>query len=821
MAENKYLDELTQKMLSGVQEVFQSGRIREYFKAMSKLHTYSYRNSILIFSACPNATHVAGYKTWLSLNRHVKKDEKAIRIFAPYKTTIKGPENDQSDENAKEEQKEITIIKFRAISVFDISQTEGDPLPQLAPPLQGGKDDFSNILKAAQAITNYSISFEDIPDPGTYGYCEYGAKKIVLRNGISEAQALKTLFHEMAHSWLHNLSMDKSQKEIEAEAVSFIVSEHFGLDTSSYSFDYLAAWSHGMEADKLCALLQGIQSCAKGMIERLENALQNRYEIYQLRDSPETRPYFFQGTKELKKLGLTVRQENYEKVYSSPLTPGITLDHIFEKFNINHPEDFTGHSLSVSDIVVLHENGKTTVHYVDRSGYTIIPDFVKEPEQNPKISSELLDEQNTDLSKLPYSTKFLQKVPGAMPPVKNTIIVNLFAGPGAGKTTCAWEIASELKKRNIQAEYVPEYAKELVWDEKRELLDGSLKNQRKLFQEQNHRLARLIGKVDVVVTDAPILLNQVYLKEPNPDFQKEIMDTFHSYHNFNLFVKRGDYYEQSGRLHTLEESRQKDEEVKQLLNSNRIYYGTYFHSTIQKCVDNIVYSMNHNKAFQASASLSPGAELVPPKQSSSEKAEPISPILLKQELRSISDTLTDAVNGVNKLEKAGGEHLASLVREYKEIRDKNPQALSREIQEHIAQELENYFSLKKIYGEVDLDKLYQASMDKLEALYTVMENQKNPVGADPDEYQNIKDFLSDTLTHSDDGSSLSLRLQVLLSTSPLLRETPVPAPQPDQKAELVPPFEKSKETKPDRHCKSPIQQYCQAKPSVQENMLTR
>lgn len=135
--------------------------------------------------------------------------------------------------------------------------------------------------------------------------------------------------------------------------------------------------------------------------------------------------------------------------------------------------------------------------------------------------------------------------------------------------------------------------------------------------------------------------------------------------------------------------------MKQLLNSNRIYYGTYFHSTIQKCVDNIVYSMNHNKAFQAPASLSPGAELVPPKQSSSEKAEPISPILLKQELRSISDTLTDAVNGVNKLEKAGGEHLASLVREYKEIRDKNPQALSQEIQEHIAQELENYFSLKK------------------------------------------------------------------------------------------------------------------------------
>ena len=128
----------------------------------------------------------------------------------------------------------------------------------------------------------------------------------------------------------------------------------------------------------------------------------------------------------------------------------------------------------------------------------------------------------------------------------------------------------------------------------RELLDGRLKHQKKLFQEQNHRLARLIGKVDVVVTDSPILLNQVYLKEPDAAFQKEIMDAFCGYHNFNLFVKRGDYYEQSGRLHALEESKKKDQEVKALLDSNRIYYGTYFHSTIEKCVDNIIYSMNHN-----------------------------------------------------------------------------------------------------------------------------------------------------------------------------------------------------------------------------------
>ena len=711
MANNKELDDLTQEMLAGVQEAFHSGRFQDYLKAMSRFHLYSYRNSILIYTSRHDATLTAGYKTWNSLKRHVKKGEKGIRIFAPYKVKVVVPPKEKDGEP-----EEKHIIKFRPVFVFDISQTEGEPLPQLAPPLKGDREDFPKVLKAVESITDYSVSFEDIPVPDTFGYCQYSTKKIVLRNGISQAQAMKTLFHELAHSRLHNLSMEKAQNEIEAESISFVVSEHFGLDTSSYSFDYLASWSEGMETKKLCELLEGIQSHAHEMIQQIEQALQQQKLINQ-EISPE-------------------QSEQPDK------------------------DQIKGAA----------------------------------PVTNLRIAQE---------------------------PTKNTIIVNLFAGPGAGKTTCAWEIASELKKRNIQAEYVPEYAKELVWDEKRELLDGSLKNQRKLFQEQNHRLARLIGKVDVVVTDAPILLNQVYLKEPNPDFQKEIMDTFHSYHNFNLFVKRGDYYEQSGRLHTLEESRQKDEEVKQLLNSNRIYYGTYFHSTIQKCVDNIIYSMNHNKAFQAPASLSPGAELIPPKQSSSEKAEPISPILLKQELCGISDTLTDAVNGVNKLEKAGGEHLASLVREYKEIRGKNPQALSQEIQEHIAQELENYFSLKKIYGEVDLDKLYQASMDKLEALYTVMENQKNPAGADPEEYQNIKDFLSDTLTHSDDGSSLSLRLQVLLSTSPLLRKTPIPTPQPDQKAELVPPFEKSKETKPDRHCKSPIQQYCQAKSSVQEKMLTR
>lgn len=705
MANNKELDDLTQQMLAGVQEAFHSGRFQDYLKAMSRFHLYSYRNSILIYTARHDATLTAGYKTWNSLKRHVKKGEKGIRIFAPHKIKVVVPPKEKDGEP-----EEKHIIKFHPVFVFDISQTEGEPLPKIAPPLKGDREDFPKVLKAVESITDYSVSFEDIPDPDTFGYCQYSTKKIVLRNGISQAQAMKTLFHELAHSRLHNLSMEKVQKEIEAESISFVVSEHFGLDTSAYSFDYLASWSEGMETKKLCELLEGIQSHAHEMIQQLEQALQQ------------------------------------QKLVNQEISP--------------------------------------------------------EPSEQP--------EKDQIKEAMPITN--LRTAPEPKPSPKNTIIVNLFAGPGAGKTTCAWEIASELKKRNIQTEYVPEYAKELVWDDNRELLDGSLKNQKKLFQEQNHRLARLIGKVDVVVTDAPILLNQVYLKEPDAAFQKEVLDAFHGYHNFNLFVKRGDYYEQSGRLHTLEESKKKDQEVKALLDSNHIYYGTYFHSTIEKCVDNIVYSMNHNKAFQAPVLQKPKAELVPPGQepvlpleNADRAAKPLTLAELEKELKNITFVITDILDGVRQLNDAGGPRLASLVEDYKSLMEKNPLAFNQEVQEHVAHELENYFNLKEQYGNADLDKLYQDSMNKIEALYSSMDKQELPKGTDPEEYRKVKDFLSDTLTQSDDASTLNLRLQVLLSTSPLFQEEEARIQETDQReAEPVPPLP---EKEPDS--KSPILKYCQ------------
>lgn len=177
-------------------------------------------------------------------------------------------------------------------------------------------------------------------------------------------------------------------------------------------------------------------------------------------------------------------------------------------------------------------------------------------------------------------------------PVRKTVVVNLFAGPGAGKTTCAWEIASELKKRGIEAEYVSEYAKEFVWDGRTDVLDGSLEHQQMLFKEQSHRINRLLGKVDVVVTDSPTVLGLLYLKEPNSDFEAEVLRDFHGHKNFNLFIQRGQVFQQAGRIHNAAESVAIDKGVQVLLQSHNIYYGTYYHSTVGVLVNNIVTHLN-------------------------------------------------------------------------------------------------------------------------------------------------------------------------------------------------------------------------------------
>lgn len=173
----------------------------------------------------------------------------------------------------------------------------------------------------------------------------------------------------------------------------------------------------------------------------------------------------------------------------------------------------------------------------------------------------------------------------------NTVVVNMFAGPGAGKTACAWEIAAALKKKGLVVEYVPEAAKEHVWANDLQLLDGSLQGQSALLEEQDNRIQRLMGKVEAIVTDAPILLNPIYLKEKNPEFEKEVCKRFTAQRNFNVFVKRGKNFEQEGRIHSQEESKQLDEKIENVLKENNLYYGKYTYAQITQCVQNIQTSI--------------------------------------------------------------------------------------------------------------------------------------------------------------------------------------------------------------------------------------
>ncbi len=183
------------------------------------------------------------------------------------------------------------------------------------------------------------------------------------------------------------------------------------------------------------------------------------------------------------------------------------------------------------------------------------------------------------------------------PRVKNTVVINAFGGAGAGKTTACLHIAAELKKRGYVAEYVPEYAKELVWDKNFALLDGSEESQRAILKEQEHRLSRLMGQVDFAVTDAPVLLNGIYLNDcpGKAEYCRRLLEKFNSYTNFNLVIQRDpSRYETEGRLQSLEESMAIDGSVTGMLRENGIYFGVYDHSKLDVIVSNAVRT--HDRA---------------------------------------------------------------------------------------------------------------------------------------------------------------------------------------------------------------------------------
>ncbi|HCR3724849.1 YodL domain-containing protein [Enterococcus faecium] len=667
---------ITDRLETGVQELFESSRYMAYLSAMSKMHDYSLNNTLLI--AMQGGSIVAGYNRWQDeFDRHVKRGEKGIKILAPAPFKVKqqmekiDPATQQpvigADGKPVTEEQEVTVPAFKVVTVFDISQTEGKdfPMPYISE-LTGDVQQYQDFFAALERTSPYPISIEPISD-GAKGRCFYAKQRIAINEGMSELQTLKTAIHEIAHAKLHTIDReapaeeqaarpDRSTREVQAESVAYTVCQYYGLDTSDYSFGYVADWSSGRELSELKASLETIRATASELITEIDghfaqlqqerearqeqeavtvdvtpeaaapaqaeeeqapaldpaaeplvtvlwsespqlkdgqqmplheaDALfarldaaypaeagydktafridcifqgepdsyegrqdfgdrdgsliehiqsyhqfyaqdenwkkhviattgiegweqdkahrdmllgefvpymklhcslaqmeqtaqgrlqsgetltpeetaylgallsyvqecrpmlnqgqyqlpeppkladfdqslqdykaqvqaeiaqeaaaagmtveeyaaagyeapqQDTFSIYQLRGGEETRDYRFEPYERLQAAGLAVDSANYDLVYTAPLDKSTSLEDIYRTFNIDHPADFRGHSLSVSDVVVLHQNGQDTAHYVDSFGYMEVPEFLRE---NPLRTAELSTEQNENM----------------------------------------------------------------------------------------------------------------------------------------------------------------------------------------------------------------------------------------------------------------------------------------------------------------------------------------------------------------------------------------------------------------------------------------
>ena len=519
------LKEITDRLEQGITELFESERYKEYLRVMSKFHNYSFNNTLLIAMQKPDASLVAGFSSWKNnFGRNVMKGEKGIKIIAPSPFTVKQEVEKTDPQTGKPvigkdgkpvtEEKEIKVPAYKVVSVFDVSQTEGRELPDIAvDELTGDVDRFKDFFTALEQVSPVPVGFEKI-EGGAHGYYHLEEKRIAIDEGMSDLQTLKTAIHEIAHAKLHDMDLnapkeeqkprvDRRTREVEAESVAYTVCQHYGLDTSDYSFGYVAGWSSGKELAELRGSLETIRNTAAEMInaidghfaelqkaqekekaqpqhegstpeqpeaapqekaafapetiyrvrrnpysDREENAYllqayvtqengrakigevlfrgtpekcrellgqlnageltegqvkelyakaqeqpetgrDDTFSIYQLKDGDETRDYRFEPYDRLQATGLSVDRANYELVYTAPLAPGTSLDDIFTRFNTDHPKDFKGHSLSVSDVVVLHQDGKDTAHYVDRGDFKQVPEFLQE--KQPQLTPDELE----------------------------------------------------------------------------------------------------------------------------------------------------------------------------------------------------------------------------------------------------------------------------------------------------------------------------------------------------------------------------------------------------------------------------------------------
>ena len=587
------LKQITEQLEQGVAEIFTSEKYTEYLNTMAKFYNYSFNNTLLIAMQKPEATLVAGYQAWQKkFNRQVKRGEKGIQIIAPapYKEKQEIEKTDPEtgeivigeDGQPETEVVERIITRFRVTTVFDVSQTTGEPLQEFeVSELEGDVWIYHDFMEALKMVAPVPIRFIEI-DGEEKGFYQLVDKYIAVQLGMSEAQTMKTAVHETAHAVLHDrdqmetegIVKDEFTREVEAESVAYVVCNHFGLDTSEYSFSYIASWSSGKNMKELRASMDTIRKTSADMIGQIEEKLKelqverpeqeaavveqteemssmqyaeqtinrleqertifsndqrnlivnfayklddresteklaenlaksildgnreavlkligeaeeqidslpdsmiglselheagfysesmlpltreravelhhegvtvygltgavgdqeqsqrvmnleldilqhdglfgvtkfewenyrrcletvmtpeekakiketlllesdgNRYGIYQINSGQEERGYQFLSLEAAKEMGFTVDGKDYQMVYSERLRDATTLDNLFERFNVERPNDFTGHSMSVSDVIVMNRGGRLTAYYVDSFGFTELPDFV-------------------------------------------------------------------------------------------------------------------------------------------------------------------------------------------------------------------------------------------------------------------------------------------------------------------------------------------------------------------------------------------------------------------------------------------------------------
>lgn len=278
-------------MEAGITELFQSGRFADYLSTMSKFHHYSFGNILLIAMQFPGATNVAGYNDWKKkFGRHVKVKETGIKILAPcsFKAMMEVEKIDPAthcpilDGNGQPVTERIPIgaNRFKVVTVFDVSQTEGKELPAIVEELTGDVAQYAAITGKLEKLSPLPIVFDEVPGTAK-GYCSAAEGRIVIRPGMSEAQTLKTMIHEVAHAKLHTTledgavspdeqKKDRNTREVEAESVAYVVCQHFGVDTSDYTFGYVAGWSKGKGLPELRASLDCIRSTAAELIDGIE-----------------------------------------------------------------------------------------------------------------------------------------------------------------------------------------------------------------------------------------------------------------------------------------------------------------------------------------------------------------------------------------------------------------------------------------------------------------------------------------------------------------------------------------------------------------------